>query len=126
VNSFEAYRKIYRDVISPLRVAELLILRDDMPRSLHACMNEVESALIDINGSASREARRCAGEQHAALHFGRIEDVFAQGLHEYLTDFLGHMDSLGKNIRDAYLSHGDNFDYLPTRRAVQSQQQITT
>jgi uncharacterized alpha-E superfamily protein len=58
VSAFEAYRKIYRDVISPLRVAELLILRDDMPRSLHACMNEVEAALIDINGASGREARR--------------------------------------------------------------------
>lgn len=126
VSAFEAYRKIYRDVISPLRVAELLILRDDMPRSLHTCMNEVESALIDINGSAGREARRCAGEQHAALHFGRIEDVFSQGLHGYLTDFLGHMDLLGKNIQDAYLSRREQFNTLPIRRTLQSQQQITT
>ena len=39
VSSFESYRKVYRDVITPVRVAELLILRDDMPRSparLHA------------------------------------------------------------------------------------------
>ncbi len=123
VSAFEAYRKIYRDVISPLRVAELLILRDDMPRSLHACMNEVEAALIDINGSAGKEARRCAGEQHAALHFGRIEDVFDQGLHEYITDFLGYMNVLGKNIRDAYLSRRDHFETFPISGAVQTQQQ---
>ena len=109
VSAFEAYRKVYRDVISPLRVAELLIVRDDMPRSLHACMNEVESALIDINGSSGREARRRAGELHAELHFGLIEDVFSQGLHEYLTDFLAHTDQLGSEIRDAYLSRRDFF-----------------
>ena len=40
VSAFESYRKVYRDVITPLRVAELLILRRDMPRSLHACMEE--------------------------------------------------------------------------------------
>ena len=88
VSAFEAYRKIYRDVISPLRVAELLILRDDIPRSLHSCMNEVEAALIDINGSSGREARRRAGELHATLHFGLVEEVVAEGLHEYLLDFL--------------------------------------
>ena len=33
---FEVYRKVYRDVIKPERVAELLILRPDMPRSLLA------------------------------------------------------------------------------------------
>src|SRR5215218_7608482 len=38
VSAFEIYRKVYRDVITPHRVAELLILREDMPRSLHACM----------------------------------------------------------------------------------------
>jgi uncharacterized alpha-E superfamily protein len=121
VSAFEAYRKIYRDVISPLRVAELLILRDDMPRSLHACMNEVEAELLVINGSSGREARRLAGEQHASLHFGRIEDVFAQGLHEYLTDFLTSTNLLGREIRDAYLSRRDHFISLPIRKSVQTQ-----
>jgi uncharacterized alpha-E superfamily protein len=41
VSAFEVYRKAYRDVITPERVAELLILRMDMPRSLHFCMNGV-------------------------------------------------------------------------------------
>ncbi len=107
VSAFEAYRKVYRDVISPLRVSELLILRDDMPRSLHACLNEVEAALMEINGSSGQEARRLAGELHAALHFGRIDDVFAQGLHEYLTDFLESTAMLSREIRDAYLSRRD-------------------
>ncbi len=125
VSAFEAYRKIYRDVITPLRVAELLILRDDMPRSLHACMNEVEAALIEINGSAGREARRRAGEQHAALHFGRIHDVFEYGLHEYLTDFLAHIDFIGSDIRNAFLSRRDNFEVLTIQNQVQSQQFTT-
>ena len=107
VSAFEAYRKVYRDVISPLRVSELLILRDDMPRSLHACLNEVEAALMEINGSSGQEARRLAGELHAALHFGRIDDVFAQGLNEYLTDFLESTAMLSREIRDAYLSRRD-------------------
>jgi uncharacterized alpha-E superfamily protein len=107
VSAFEAYQKIYRDVISPQRVSELLIFRDDMPRSLHACMNEVEAALIGINGGSGQEARRLAGEQHAALHFGRIEDAFGRGLHEYLTDFLKNTAVLGREIREAYLSRRD-------------------
>lgn len=107
VSAFETYRKIYRDVITPVRVAELLILREDMPRSLHTCMNEVEVALVDINGSSGAEARRLAGELHAELHFGRIEMVIAQGLHEYLTNFLANTAALGREIRQAYLSRRD-------------------
>ncbi len=107
VSAFEAYRKVYRDVISPIRVAELLVLRDDMPRSLHACMNEVETSLLDINGASGREARRLAGELHANLHFGRIDDVFAQGLHEYLTNFLNATAHLSQEIRSEYMSRRD-------------------
>src|SRR5687767_5311293 len=40
VSGFEVYRKAYRNVIHPEKVAELLILRADMPRSLAACMDE--------------------------------------------------------------------------------------
>lgn len=122
VSAFEAYQKIYRDGISPRRVAELLILRDDMPRSLHACMNEVEAALIDINGTSGHEARRRAGEQHADLHFGRIEDVFAHGLHEYLSNFLVHTDQLGQEIRNAYLSRRDHFETMPARNVAAQMQ----
>lgn len=118
VSAFEAYRKIYRDVISPLRVAELLILRDDIPRSLHSCMNEVEAALIDINGSSGREARRRAGELHATLHFGLVEEVVAEGLHEYLIDFLNYTDLLGQEIRDAYLSRRDHFEGVQRQSIV--------
>src|SRR5262249_24086388 len=39
VSAFEVYRKVYSDTITPARVAELLILRADMPRSLASCMN---------------------------------------------------------------------------------------
>ena len=118
VSAFEAYRKIYRDVISPLRVAELFILRDDMPRSLHACLNEVETALAAIDGYSGRESRRLAGEIHADLHFGRIEDVFARGLHEYLSDFLSRTDLLGREIRKAFMSRGNGIRLAEMRQVA--------
>jgi uncharacterized alpha-E superfamily protein len=103
VSAFSAYRKIYRNVIKPRQVAELLILREDMPRSLHACLNEIHQILRAINGDAGREARRLAGDLHARLHYGRIEDVFQQGLHQYLTDFLSRINTLGAEITRAFL-----------------------
>lgn len=118
VSAFEAYRKIYRDVITPMRVAELFILRDDMPRSLHACLNEVEHELTVINGPAGREARRLAGELHANIHFGRIEYVFSQGLHEYLTGFLNATAVLSQEIRDEYMSRRDYEESLQGQRQV--------
>ncbi len=103
VSAFEIYRKVYRDLITPIRVAELLILRDDMPRSLHRCMNEVYKILIAVANDQSTETARRAGELHAALHFARIEDIVATGLHDYLTDFLGRTADLGNRIAHDFL-----------------------
>jgi uncharacterized alpha-E superfamily protein len=41
VSAFQAYQKVFNDTIQPWRVAELLVLRKDMPRSLHACFTAV-------------------------------------------------------------------------------------
>jgi uncharacterized alpha-E superfamily protein len=41
---------------------------------------------------------------HARLRYGRIEDVFRQGLHEYLTEFIEQNAVLGSEISRHYLS----------------------
>ena len=58
VSGFEVYRKVYRNVIRPEKVAELLILRPDMPRSLAACMHEVVSNLQRVANEQSNETLR--------------------------------------------------------------------
>ncbi len=103
VSAFEVYRKVYRDVITPERVAELLILRDDMPRSLHFCMNGVVKNLELIANSHSGETQRQAGLLHAKLHYARVGDILEQGLHEWLTDFMDHIYMLGDGISQDFL-----------------------
>ncbi len=103
VSAYRNYHHAYKDVITPLRVAELLILNDRFPRSLHACMNDVVDLLQDIGGRHGAEALRQAGELHAGLHFGRIEQVIETGLHEFLTDFIRRNNALGTEIQTAYL-----------------------
>ena len=103
VSAFETYRKAYRDVIAPSRVAELLILRGDMPRSLLACMNEVCLNLEMIRNSRSLETERRAGMLRAELRYGRIDDFLAQGLHAYLTGFLERINNLGSRISRDFL-----------------------
>ena len=103
VSAFEVYRKVYRDVITPDRVAELLILHKDMPRSLHFCMNSVIKNLDLIANRQSGETTRQAGLLHAQLHYGRIEDILEQGLHEWLTDFMDRIYMLGDGISKDFL-----------------------
>src|SRR6202167_5694489 len=91
LSAFEVYRRVYRDVITPSRVAELLILRDDMPRSLLRCCKEVYTNLRSVANEQSAETERRAGEIHALLHFSRMEEITATGLPRFLEQFLNRL-----------------------------------
>ena len=103
VSAFEVYRKVYRDAISPERVAELLILRRDMPRSLHASLGEVVDNLAQVSNDHSAETQRRAGRLLADLQYGRIDEILATGLHAFLTQFLDRVNDLGAGVSRDFL-----------------------
>jgi uncharacterized alpha-E superfamily protein len=103
VSGFEIYRRVYRNVIRPERVAELLILRPDMPRSLAASTNEVVANLQMVANQQSGETLRRAGRLKADLQYGRIDEILATGLHAYLTQFLDRVNDLGVGISRDFL-----------------------
>jgi uncharacterized alpha-E superfamily protein len=104
VSAFQAYQKVFSDTIEPWRVAELLVLRDDMPRSLHACFDEITPILEQLSGRRNSECRRIAGELHARLHYGRMDEIFQEGLHEFLEDFVTCNNNLGMEIQRSFLN----------------------
>jgi len=103
VSAFEVYRKVYRDTIKPERVAELLILRPDMPRSLRGCMHEVVANLDRLKNEQSADTLRRAGKLLADLQYGRDEEILATGLHAYLTQFLDRVNDLGVGVSKDFL-----------------------
>lgn len=103
VSAFEIYRKAYRDVIKPELVAELLILRPDMPRSLRASINGVVENLKALTPDESSEALRLAGKLQADLTYARVEEILATGLHAYLTQCLDRVSALGAQIGREFL-----------------------
>ena len=103
VSGFEVYRKVYRNVIRPDKVAELLILRPDMPRSLAACMNEAVSNLKLVANAQSSDTLRRAGRLQSDLQYGRIDEILETGLHAYLTQFLDRVGDLGVGISRDFL-----------------------
>ena len=106
VSGFESYRKIYSDVITPRRFAELLILREDMPRSLHSCVNFIHDTLGVLCDDNSRDIERVAGELHDRLRYGRTDEIIKLGLHEYLMEFLDSISELGAEINTRFLVPG--------------------
>ena len=103
VSAFEIYRRVYRNVIKPERVAELLILRADMPRSLAASLHGVVNNLQMVTDDQTCETVRRAGKLNADLQYARIDEILATGLHAYLTQFLDRVNELGANISRDFL-----------------------
>jgi uncharacterized alpha-E superfamily protein len=103
VSSFETYVTLYRDQIFPIKVAQLLILERRMPRSLAACFEQITQAMERLQGQNDRAARRLAGEIFVRLTNADIEEIFQDGLHEYLTECIADMGELGTRIQRAYL-----------------------
>ena len=102
-------------------VAELLILREDMPRSLHASMNFIFESLDRLCDESSGEIKRAAGELHAKLHYGKTDDIIRFGLHEYLMEFLEGISLLGDEINKDFLVPAYTSNAAPPDAAVQRQ-----
>jgi uncharacterized alpha-E superfamily protein len=105
IGAYRTYRRVYSSKIEPWRVAELMILRHDLPRSLLFCLGQVDrnlAQLAELYG-ARGEATRLAGKLHSRLRYGRIDTIFQNGLHEYLTDFISGNARLSREIARQFL-----------------------
>ena len=104
VSAFEIYRRVYSSVILPEKVAELLILRPDMPRSLAACTSELVNNLSQVANQHSGDTLRRAGRLRSDLQYGRIDEILDDGLHAYLTRFLNRINDIGDRIARDFLA----------------------
>jgi uncharacterized alpha-E superfamily protein len=103
LSSFEAFNEIYRTAPGAEQVSEMLLLRADVPRSLHACVEELAQLLASLPGDNGRPAQRLAAELSARLRFTGIEEILASGLHQWLTHYIGQINHLGQSVHDSYL-----------------------
>ena len=103
VSALEIYRKVYRDVVTPARVVELLILNQQMPRSLLASLDGVCTNLAMLRTESSREVERTAGKLRAELLYADLRQIFSMGVHTFLTQFLARVYELGNQVARTYL-----------------------
>lgn len=103
LSAFEIYRRIYRNVITPTKVAEMLVLRGEFPRSLLRCAHEVYSNLQAVSNAQSGETERRAGDLHARLHFGRMDDIAESGIGVFLERHVAQLADLGNRIASDFL-----------------------
>jgi uncharacterized alpha-E superfamily protein len=106
VSALRSYHWVYHERLNPRLVAEFMILREEMPRSLLACFEQITGLLDRIAaayGGERGECHRLADEIHARLRGGQISQIMSDGLHEFLTDFIERSSVLGNSIASQYL-----------------------
>jgi uncharacterized alpha-E superfamily protein len=103
MSAFETYRRVTREAVTPRRVTELLLMRDDLPQSVHRCLTELYSNLTAVANDQSAETLRRAGELHAQFLFGRFEDLCSSGVPAFLDGFQARLRDIGARIADDFL-----------------------
>jgi uncharacterized alpha-E superfamily protein len=105
VSSLTAYHWVYRESVKPWLVADLLILNDQMPRSLAYCYENLVRHLDQIAKAYGRQgvSQRLARAIRTRIGNSRIEEIFQKGLHEFVGEFVADNNRLGSAIAEQYL-----------------------
>ncbi|WP_208533613.1 alpha-E domain-containing protein, partial [Pseudomonas aeruginosa] len=103
LSAFEGYTELYRASPNARNIAELLLLREDVPRSLLSCIEELSEILSGLPGVNGRPAQRLAAELEARVRYTGIDEVLEQGLHTWITDYILLVRQLANAIHSSYL-----------------------
>jgi len=117
LSGFEAYRRSFQTGLQPVDVAGFVILENNFPRSLAFCIDRMIQALRRI-GSKGPETQtyQVLSRLMEDLHESSPAQIFEQGLHEFLADFLERISLLSDAVSSDYfqvldvLPHPQGFD----------------
>ncbi len=124
-SAWDAYKSIYGAEVNPKLVAEFLLFNQDFPRSVRYCVAELNGALRRISGVSEGRfcngAEKLAGRLVAELQFSTVDEIFEQGLHDYLDRLQFKLNDIGNAMFDAYIFQ--KFNPLEDEIMVQQEEQ---
>ncbi len=106
LSAHRAFHWAYGGEITAAKIAHFLILNRQSPRSLISAITMAMTQLDDLShayhksGPAQMRARALVGE----IAETRVEEIFDEGLHEFLTRFIRDVGELSDMVQAAYLS----------------------
>lgn len=108
VSAQRAYRWLNGSEISPLNIAEFLILHPQMPRSLIFCIKKIADNLSYLEQDYGESFKSCTMAQATSEKMQNltIDAIFEQGLHEYIKDFIAQNSQLAAQIEQDYRFQG--------------------
>jgi uncharacterized alpha-E superfamily protein len=105
VSALTAYRWVYRENLKPWLIADLLMLNEQMPRSLASCYENLVRFFDAIAHAYGRQgpAQRKARAVRTRLQNSRVEEIFQHGLHEFINEFIDDNNRVGAAVAEQYL-----------------------
>ncbi len=105
VSALTAYHWVYRENLKPWLIADLLILNDQMPRSLASCYENLVRYFDAIAHAYGRQgpAQRKARAVRTRLQNSGMDEIFQHGLHEFIGEFITDNNQLGAAVTEQYL-----------------------
>ncbi len=106
LSSYRAFGFAYGGEVTADKIADFLILNTQCARSLLSCALEINDSLDFL----ARAYHRATGAQQVArgmmgeLAEARVEDIFQEGLHEFLTRIIEEINGLSAAIHASYLT----------------------
>lgn len=104
VGAHQSYRYFYKDSYRPLNVADFLILRPEMPRSLRFCAGWAHGsvqALARMTQGGARSIELSTAAYHD-IETSEVEALFRTGLHGFLIDALRRNAALSDAVADDF------------------------
>jgi uncharacterized alpha-E superfamily protein len=104
VSAKTAYRHLYREALKPWLVADMLIFRRELPRSLAWTAEETVELLGEFGARSGRQgpADRLARTRLSKLQALDIDTVFQRGLHQWLQAYVRDNNAIGVAIADQF------------------------
>jgi uncharacterized alpha-E superfamily protein len=104
VSAHRSYRHVYKDSYKPWNIAEFLILRPEMPRSLRFSYEWIDRAL---KGLQHYKIGTGTSFDHSSLVLADLQSnqmntIFQGGLHEFLTGFIMRNNQTSALIADEF------------------------
>ncbi len=133
-SALEMYRKQHGR-ITPAQVAEFLILDRDFPRAIHFCLLAAEDSLLAITGGTQGSFRNSAeqrlGRLRAELDYTHMDEIIAEGLHEFIDRFQSKLNGVGEGILETFFAARRDEEINPRQNgqksvAVQMSRQVNT
>ena len=103
LSAFEIYRQVYRDEITPQKIAELLVTRKDMPRSLLVCVQNIQKNINRVCIADSSLSVKLVGKLVADIMYETVDSDFVEDIRLFLDNFLKRINHLGTIVSQEFL-----------------------